>query len=215
MEKHIIDSLTKSNNLSSNINNFCLQIEGMTGIKTRHFYNNICSMDNCRYLEVGSWKGSSICSALCNNSISAVAIDNFQMSTQSSSELFKICTSNINQVKGSNSINFFNENCWNFDINKIKDYKFNVYMYDGNHEEESHFKALTYYISCLDNVFIYIVDDWTDKRVRDGTQRAIKHLDLKVKYIKEIRLTDNNTHTPVSVASKDYWNGMAVYLLEK
>ena len=127
MEEHIIKSLADSNKLSSNINAFCLQLEGMTGDKTRHFYNNICSMDNCRYLEVGTWKGSSICSALCNNNINAVAIDNFQMSTQTSSELLNICTSNINEVKGNNSIKFFNENCWNLDISKIEDYKFNIY----------------------------------------------------------------------------------------
>ena len=29
-----------------------LEYKGYTGINTRHFYNNICSMDNCRYLEV-------------------------------------------------------------------------------------------------------------------------------------------------------------------
>ena len=38
----------------------------MTGIKTRHFYNNILNTDDARYLEIGAWKGSSICSAMYN-----------------------------------------------------------------------------------------------------------------------------------------------------
>ena len=29
-------------------------MEGLSGNKTRHFYNNICSMEDARYLEVGT-----------------------------------------------------------------------------------------------------------------------------------------------------------------
>ena len=34
-------------------------------------------------------------------------------------------------------------------------------------------------------------------------------------YKKEILLTTDNTHTPVHIAKKDFWNGMAVFLLKK
>ena len=34
-------------------------------------------MKEARYLEIGTWKGSSICSAMCNNKITCVAIDNW------------------------------------------------------------------------------------------------------------------------------------------
>ena len=37
--------------------------------------------------------------------------------------------------------------------------KFNIYMYDGNHSEDSHFKALDHFFPCLDDEFIYLVDD--------------------------------------------------------
>ena len=33
-------------------------------------------MKEARYLEIGTWKGSSICSAMCNNKMTCVAIDN-------------------------------------------------------------------------------------------------------------------------------------------
>ena len=33
-------------------------------------------MDNAQYLEIGTWKGSSVCAAMCNN-IRCLAIDNW------------------------------------------------------------------------------------------------------------------------------------------
>lgn len=39
----------------------------MTGYKTRHFYNNLLSINNIRYLEIGYWKGSSTCAAVYQN----------------------------------------------------------------------------------------------------------------------------------------------------
>ena len=58
--EHINTSLLKADNYTSKINDEILNIGGMTGKKTRHFYNNICSMDDARYLEIGTWKGSSL-----------------------------------------------------------------------------------------------------------------------------------------------------------
>ena len=45
-------------------------------VKKQDIYNNICSMKDARYLEIGTWKGSSICSAMCNNKMTCLAIDN-------------------------------------------------------------------------------------------------------------------------------------------
>jgi len=54
-----------------------LQMSGMSGSKTRHFYNNLCSFPDITYLEIGTWKGSTVCSAICNNISTVVCIDNF------------------------------------------------------------------------------------------------------------------------------------------
>ena len=61
----------------------------------------------------------------------------------------------------------------------INNPKFNIYLYDGDHKEICHYKALTHYIDCMDRKFIYIIDDWNWKFVRDGTQKAIEDLKLK------------------------------------
>lgn len=88
-------------------------------------------------------------------------------------------------------------------------------MYDGNHTNESHYKALLHYYNCLDDVFIFIVDDWNWKDVRDGTINSIKKLNLKVLYEKEIRLTWDNSHTPNLQAKNTWWNGIYVAILQK
>jgi hypothetical protein len=49
-------------------------------------------------------------------------------------------------------------------------------MYDGNHTNYSRYKALLHYYNCLDDVFIFIVDDWYWKDVRDITFNSIKKL---------------------------------------
>jgi hypothetical protein len=44
------------------------KIEGMTGIKTRKFYNAVCDVpEETNYFEIGAWGGSSTASALCGN----------------------------------------------------------------------------------------------------------------------------------------------------
>jgi hypothetical protein len=42
---------------------------------------------------------------------------------------------------------------WKVDLSSIG--KFNVYLYDGDHSELDHFKALKYYIDNLDDEFIF------------------------------------------------------------
>jgi hypothetical protein len=49
----------------------------MTGVYTRHFYNNLLTMDDARYLEIGTWAGSSVCSAMFKNKAKVVCVDNW------------------------------------------------------------------------------------------------------------------------------------------
>ena len=75
---HIINSLENANKNKSKIDEDILDMNGMSGKKTRHFYNNLCSMEDARYLEIGVWKGSTLCSAMCNNeNLICLGIDNW------------------------------------------------------------------------------------------------------------------------------------------
>jgi hypothetical protein len=74
---HIKTAINNSQNNISKINQEILNLEGMSGSRTRHLYNNLCSIEDCRYLEIGTWKGSTVCSAMFGNNGNITCIDNW------------------------------------------------------------------------------------------------------------------------------------------
>ena len=202
-------SFQNAENNISKITNDIINMKGMSGTKTRHFYNNLLNTQNARYLEIGTWKGSSVCSAMCKNKAKVVCIDNWSQFGGPKSEFLV----NFEKFKGENDATFIENDCYKVDASLLP--KFNIYMYDGNHTNESHYKALLHYYNCLDDVFIFIVDDWNWKKVRDGTMNSIQNLKFKVLYEKEIRLTWDNSHTRQPQARDTWWNGIYIAILQK
>jgi len=187
-----------------------LQINGMSGRRTRHFYNNLLTMPDSRYLEIGTWKGSSVCSAMFQNNASVVCIDNWAGFNGPKDDFFK----NFNKFKGNNTARFIEKDCFSIDVSTLP--KFNIYLYDGNHTEDSHYKALTHYIDAMDDTFIYVVDDWNWKAVREGTQKAIKDLDLKILYEIRHRTSKDDAHVKFGSRQQILWhNGMYAAVLLK
>lgn len=186
-----------------------IAMDGMTGTLTRHLYNNMLNMPDARYLEIGTWKGSSVCSAMCGNRATVTCIDNWSEFGGPKQEFLV----NFAKFKGENTAAFIEADCFKVNVDMLP--KFNVYMYDGNHTQDSHQKALLHYYAALDDVFILIVDDWNWQEVRDGTQEAIEALNCKVLYQKEVRLTFDNSHTPMTDAAATWWNGVYVAVLQK
>ena len=177
--KNIIDNAFENaeNNISK-ITNDIITMDGMTGTKTRHFYNNLLNYNDARYLEIGTWKGSSVCSAMCNNKATVVCIDNWSQFGGPKNEFLV----NFEKFKGENKAIFIENDCFKIDVSTLP--KFNIYMYDGDHDHENHNNALMHYYTCLDDIFIYIVDDWNWVDIRNGTYEAIKKLNLKILYEK-------------------------------
>ena len=72
------ESFEKCLNYESKLPSWILELEGMSGKKYRHFINNLINfVPNCKYLEIGCWKGSTLCSALYNNNVIAYTVDNW------------------------------------------------------------------------------------------------------------------------------------------
>jgi len=194
----------------SKITEGILNMEGMSGKKTRHFYNNLLNKEDARYLEIGTWKGSSVCAAMCGNKAKVVCIDNWSEFGGPKDEFLE----NFNTYKGENDARFIEQDCYKVVVSELP--KFNIYMYDGNHTEDSHYKALLHYYECLDDFFVFIVDDWNWKEVRDGTHASIKKLNLKVHYEKEIKTSDDDSHPAWGSEGQQQWhNGIYVAILQK
>ncbi len=181
-----------------------LSIDGMSATKNRIFLNEIIDTDS-NYLEIGTWHGSTLVSALYKNKPnSAFAIDNFSQFKADKETFIKNC--NTSEVF---NFEFFNENCFELSEDKLSEIKdINVYFYDGNHDQSAHVQALTFFLKNLSKQFILIIDDWNDDQVKIGTLKGIMDCKLNVhKYW--ILQADYNGDT------KNWWNGFFVAVCEK
>ncbi len=187
-----------------------LKMEGMTGKRTRHLYNNLLDMPDARYLEVGTYTGSSLCSAIYKNSPQRVyVVDNWSEFGGPKEKFF----TNLQKYKGSVCVDFFEMDFMKLDTNSMP--KFNIYLYDGPHEYKDHVNALSHMLPCLDDLFIYIVDDWNWITIRDATIQAIRSLGLEIVFLIQMITTPDNSHPEGDLCSEYYWNGVCVFLLKK
>lgn len=62
----------------------------------------------------------------------------------------------------------------------------------------------------MENTFIFIIDHWNWQQVRDGTYRAIKQLNAKVVYEKEIKTSTDNV-----IRHLVEWNGYFCFIKVK
>lgn len=210
MKEHIDRALTSATMEESSITEDILEMEGMSGVQTRHFYNAMLKMDDARYLEIGTWMGSSVCSALCGNKATVVCIDNWSEFGGPKEEFIQYFT----RYKGENNARFIEADCFTVDVTTLP--KFNIYLYDGAHDKESHYRALTHYYDCMDETFIFLVDDWGWPHVREATYRSITDLGLTIVYEREIR-TDlaSMTEQQRCRARAQWWDGMYIAILQK
>ena len=186
-------------------------IEGMSGKKYRYFINTLVrGVRSPRYLEVGSWAGSTLCAAIHDNRIDAVAIDNWsefggpKQAFMENVARFKTDNANVLFVEGD-----FRQ----VDFRKLG--QRNIYLYDGPHEEQDQYDGLAQAIDCLDDQFVFIVDDWNWERVRNGTFAAIQDHRLRILFSAEIRTTLDSRNPPVWFRQSDWHNGYFISVLEK
>ena len=218
MLQHIIQSLNNAYLEKSNLTNEILRLPGMSGYKTRHFYNNLCTLQlenrKVQYIEVGSWKGSSSISAMYNNqeNVEGTVIDSWALfnPTGAVAKQFK---ENLNRFKIYN-LSIIEADFFTYDLSQLNK-KFDIYLYDGPHDEVDHYNAITHMWPHLQNESIIVVDDWNYQDVQSGTYRAFKEINAKIASKFELLETFDGSHTEAGKAVIDFWNGIAVFLLLK
>jgi hypothetical protein len=213
--KHVVHSLNKSNTWDSKLSEDILRLEGMSGYKTRMFYNSLCSLEfpdrMTQYLEVGAWKGSTLCSALYKNSnCHGTVIENWALFGGPKEE-FK---QNVEKFGLTNNITIFEEDVFSFDISKFQN-KIDIYLYDGDHEEISQYKGIVHMWQLLADNAIIIVDDWNWSQVRKGTFDALRDVGANIVEKFEIMYTNDDAHTPIPFAMREFWNGIAIFVISK
>jgi len=211
MEEKIINHVKASLNAAeynfSKLSKEIINMGGPSGIKTRHFLNNLLQMNLAKYLEIGVGSGSLTSAAMYNNTAKIFCIDNW---SETSKDYFM---ENYKKFKGNNYTKVFDQSYKDVDITKLS--KFNILLYDATLNYNDIYETLPHFISCMEDVFVYIVDDINWRYIQVAAKKSIENLKLTILYEKEIILTNNETHTPIDIAKETWWNGLYVVVLKK
>jgi hypothetical protein len=189
-------------------------MEGMSGQRYRTFINALIGSlaDRARYLEIGCWKGSTLASALEGNSGHAVAIDNWCQFGGPRAEFDR----NIADTQTSVSLKVIEADFRKVHYSSLGE-PFNVFLFDGPHEEADQYDGVMLASPALANPHILVVDDWNWCQVRVGTLRAIHDAGWKVSHSEEIRTTwdDSHPNPAMSWGNSDWHNGYFIGLLSR
>ena len=206
--KTAFDSAMKD---ESNLPNGILTMRGMSGRKYRHLINKLVNLTpDARYLEIGSWAGSTACSAIYGNKCKALCIDNWSQFGGPRDEFFQ----NIDKF-GNDGVDFHYAESDYVDVDYSQIDKFNIYLFDGPHEEHHQHAGITITQAALEDTYFLIVDDWNWKSVRDGTTNALKELNQTIVSNIIIRTTQNEAHPNPAGPDSDWHNGYFIAVIKK
>lgn len=190
-------------------------IVGMSGQRYRRFINSLIhDLHDPRYLEIGSWAGSTLCSAVFSNSVTALAIDNWSEFGGPVGSFF----ANVSKVvNDKNRVSVINADFRAVNYSALG--KFNVYLFDGPHEEQDHYDGIALPLEALDEEFILVVDDWNWRGVRSGTHGALKRCNLNIEACIEVRTTSDDSHPGdhglATDQDSDWHNGYFIAVIKK
>jgi len=180
-----------------------LSLPGMSGRNYRRFINNLVgSVPNPRYLEVGSWTGSTACAAMYGNQARVTCTDNWSQFGAPRETFFN----NINRYRNPlTEFDFVEADFREVDYSSLG--KYNIYLFDGPHSYEDQFEGAIAALPALDSEYVFIVDDWNWPEPRAGSLSALRSRGLELVYAIEIRTTQNETHPPIQMQYSDWHNG--------
>jgi hypothetical protein len=186
-------------------------MHGMSGRKYRYLINNLVgSTPDARYLEVGSWAGSTACSAMWGNKCKVICIDDWSEFGGPRDTFVQ----NTNACLTPNiDFSLIENDFRKVDISKLG--KFNIYMFDGPHKEQDQYDGIYLYQSALDDIYTLIVDDWNGPGVRKGTIDALEKLGHTVIARMDIMTRNDDVHPLASGAQSDWHNGYFIGVIQK
>ena len=197
IEKHIKECVDKYKSGHSKLNEQALSMEGMIGSGARNMLNLLADFKGCRYMQIGTWKGACLYSALCGNDVEyAFACDNFAQFSHGFGASFvqdgkMITKMNLDsevmmmlmqpEAEGETvEFEFYDGDCFSMSLSKVER-PINMYFYDGGHRVSDHFMSLYYYYPILADEFIFVCDDWSEKEAQEGTMAAVEHCNYTIK----------------------------------
>lgn len=214
--QHIEESLNWANHEVSKLNQEILDIHGITSNKIRCFLNNICSLDNSTYLEIGVFRGATFCSAIYGNDIKAIGVDNWSSPylmpsgiSQKMNSYYKVKSddpkeeflSNVKKFSIEGSVEVYRASYLSFDFTKLP--PVNIVFYDGETKYSDIYQTIKNITPIMDNETILIVDDWNWQK--NVIHKVMDDVGYSILYNKNIYTQGED--------SRDFWNGLGVFLI--
>ena len=213
--KKIINAFEESLACRTKLDTKILEMQGLSGRKFRIFLNNLINcISNAKFLEIGSWLGSTACSVLYKNKVAITCIDNwsqnFSKSLISKDEFKKNVSEFLNK---NNNLTLIQKDFRTVKFNNLEN--FNVFFYDGAHNYKDHYDSIKIVLPSLSKEFIMIIDDWNWEQVRKGTFASITDEKLEVIFNLDIRTTRDNSSALVTGKSSDWHQGIGIFVVKK
>jgi hypothetical protein len=189
-------------------------MEGMSGKKYRYLINNLVgATPNARYLEVGSWKGSTACSAMMGNKCRVVCIDNWAETIQGVHARGDFLKNTANVVDQNIDFTFLEKDFRDVDYSSLG--KFNIYMYDGAHGEQDQYDGLALVDVALEDIYTLIVDDWNGVDSQNGTLSALEKLGHTVISRIDVITRRDGIHPQIHGPGSDWHNGYFIAVVKR
>ncbi len=188
-----------------------VEVEGLSSPQVCNFLNRlVAAMDpGDTYLEIGTWKGLTLCSAAHGNvGKLCYACDKFRFwgkftgpGVLAKWSLYR----NVDRYsKGGAQVRFFHTTSQKLFAQKLVPPRVRVYFYDGDHSYEGTYHGVVAAAPLLTDSSILLMDDWNDPVIRKATYDGIRDAGLTIEW---------ERHLEGGHDTGGWWNGLAVFHL--
>ena len=218
MEQHpFVDMILESINASacgvSNFDESTFDISGLSSNRVRHLLNSLCSNEGIKYLEIGSYLGSTFCAAIEGNELEAYAVDNWatdnlqpaENETEIERASYQDFRENAKRYKGDSKVRIINADCKNLvpeDLNS----KVNLVFYDGDHSYDGQLESLQTIKDLVEDTFILILDDANFAGVVESAEQFVRQNNFSILF--EQKLLN------AIESDRMWWNGLHILVLQ-
>jgi hypothetical protein len=198
--EHVKNAFAAAEAGTSKLDEDVLKMRGVTGRKTRLFYNNLGNISEATVvIDVGTKNGSSTASFINNNeNVSVCVIDDWSLGG-SSEEL-------VNNVKSSKLTNIVSKP-ETVDVAVLP--KANILLYDNFYFDGELMRGIQHLSNVFADVCVLIVDDWNSIGIKEQTYKVLSSINYSVVYEYSVKTNYD------SEAASTYWNGIGVFVLVK
>jgi hypothetical protein len=190
--------------------------------KFKNLLSNLCSLENCCYLELGCFRGGTLTAALMQNKLlAAYAVDNFTynpLGQHKDPETGKISSynpdgwpnvklnliENLEKLSLDKSVKVFMGDWDKISPTFIK-HKLNIIHLDIPHKTND---ILNFYDNKFDDVFILVVTNYNEREIREDVDKYISDK----KYEGKHKIT---TYSASNADTEGWWNGVSVMVIQK